>query len=276
MTDIPAVCDTCLGSDYIEMKRLLNGAECKICTLPFTVFKWKSNNSLHKTVICLTCSRSKNCCQSCLNDLTFGIDIHTRDKLFKLAKIDNQIKLSNTTSKIYNANILNEKYKSEEITHLHDNNEKLSLIQSKLDSLPENFTLKLKKLPFKGNLSINNNNSFKYFFLFGFQNLDKSSIAIFFNLPQSSIHLNNTARLAFIEFPNHNKAVEFAKQFNSPNKPALIIIDNIPLRISWAQSIIEFSPQESSKIANIVSKQMAKLSKDELRAKNLTSAKIHK
>ncbi|TID29564.1 hypothetical protein CANINC_001838 [Pichia inconspicua] len=275
MTDIPAVCDTCLDSDYIEMKRLHNGAECKICTNPFTVFKWKSKNSaLHKTVICQTCSRSKNCCQSCLNDLTFGIDIHTRDNLFKLAKIDKNPIARNTATKLYHSNL----QKETEPSPLNETS--LSLIESKLKPIVKDlqnsveFTSKLKKLPFNGNLS--SNNTYNTFFLFGFKNLDKTSISNYFNIPTDSIHLNNSAQLAFVEFPDHSSANSFASKLGHTDKPALIIINNTPLRICWATTIVEFSSEESTKVANIVSKQFKKLSKTELRAKNSTNAKIHK
>jgi len=83
-SDFPILCDTCLGDNpYVRMTKAEFDKECKICSRPFTVFRWRPgrNARFKKTEICQTCAKMKNVCQTCLLDLDYGIPVQARDTL---------------------------------------------------------------------------------------------------------------------------------------------------------------------------------------------------
>ncbi|CAE8589755.1 unnamed protein product [Polarella glacialis] len=79
----PVLCETCLGDNpYVRMQKEDYGVECKICVRPFTIFRWKAGTMgrYKATIICQSCAKVKNVCQTCLFDLEYGLPVQVRDK----------------------------------------------------------------------------------------------------------------------------------------------------------------------------------------------------
>jgi len=81
--NFPLLCETCLGDNpYIRMQKEDYSTECKICVRPFTLFRWKAgtNGRYKATVVCQSCAKMKNVCQTCLFDLEYGLPVQVRDR----------------------------------------------------------------------------------------------------------------------------------------------------------------------------------------------------
>nr|GLL45620.1 zinc finger CCCH domain-containing protein 49-like [Ipomoea trifida] len=90
-SDFPIICESCLGdSPYVRMSKADYDKECKICTRPFTVFRWRPGRDARykKTEICQTCCKLKNVCQVCLLDLEYGLPVQVRDTALSINSND--------------------------------------------------------------------------------------------------------------------------------------------------------------------------------------------
>ncbi|KAJ0260068.1 Zinc finger CCCH domain-containing protein 25 [Hirschfeldia incana] len=90
-SDFPIICESCLGDNpYVRMTKSNYDKECKICTRPFTVFRWRPGRGARykKTEVCQTCCKLKNMCQVCLLDLEYGLPVQVRDTALNISTHD--------------------------------------------------------------------------------------------------------------------------------------------------------------------------------------------
>ncbi|KAG8959246.1 Pre-mRNA-splicing factor slt11 [Tulasnella sp. 408] len=103
--DFPILCETCLGDNaFVRMSKQEYGRECGTCTRPFTVFRWNPGQGMRfkTTVICQTCAKVKNVCQTCLLDLEYGLPVQVRDTALALK---NQAPTSDINREYYAQNM---------------------------------------------------------------------------------------------------------------------------------------------------------------------------
>ncbi|EGW32716.1 uncharacterized protein SPAPADRAFT_60073 [Spathaspora passalidarum NRRL Y-27907] len=306
-----SVCPTCLGNDkHIRMIKQDNGAECKQCTRPFTVYRWgnrSASNKLNKTLICLTCARAKNCCQSCMLDINYGIPTELRDTALKLAGLEPLSVLKSSTNrevKAIMADKLQESFSKQGKTGEDDNQTKardiLMKLAQKLNSTPKaiegpntnpevadpaNVSKLSKKLPFGNSLESDKHQDITTFFIFGFPK----------DLPQylvakaseeygkvKGIVLNHDSRCGFISFEKRESAEAFAKSIdeNGLNKnkktAGLLVLEGNPMRVCWGkQKPLAKTSHENKQISLVVAKvmkQLAEKDRDFARTKATTSS----
>ncbi len=104
-SDFPILCDSCLGENpYVRMTNMGVDKACKVCTRPFTVFRWSpgTNMRYRNTILCQTCSKIRSCCQSCALDLNLALPVGVRDSVLKPS---HQVPTSDGNKQFYVAKI---------------------------------------------------------------------------------------------------------------------------------------------------------------------------
>ncbi|KAI0320745.1 hypothetical protein OF83DRAFT_1052519 [Amylostereum chailletii] len=86
-SEFPILCETCLGDNaFVRMSKQEYGRSCGTCARPFTVFRWNPGTGMRfkATVVCQTCAKIKNVCQTCLLDLEYHLPTQVRDTALAL------------------------------------------------------------------------------------------------------------------------------------------------------------------------------------------------
>lgn len=272
-----SICDSCLGSNkYVKMIKQSNGSECKSCTRPFTVYRWnsdKASNKSKKTIICMTCARSKNCCQTCMMDIHYNIPIEIRDTALRMAGIERApLTISkNREVKAIMADKQEESFKTQDTPHDQQElaREILSKLSAKLndsantisfkkasknpknsDNILKNSDIKstdiskiLSKLPFGGLLDPQLHPNMTTLFMFGIApELPQYVIVDYLNTfgKVKTFTLVHKARCAFVTFVTREGAVALAESIlnnglnHNKSTAGLVIFDKkYPVRVSW-------------------------------------------
>lgn len=104
-SEFPILCETCLGTNaFIRMSKQEFARACGACNRPFTVFRWNPGAGMRvkATVICQTCAKIKNVCQTCLLDLEYGLPTQVRDTALALK---NEAPTSDINREYYSQNM---------------------------------------------------------------------------------------------------------------------------------------------------------------------------
>lgn len=300
MSDEFIICETCLGSNKnIKMMKQPNGEECKLCTRPFTIYRWHSDASsstkTRKTIICTTCARVKNCCQSCMLDINYGISIDIRDTALKMAGLDNLILRGSETTKnrevkAIMADKYDEKFKTADSKNENESKQQVArelllklstrLKDQKQRKITDKYNgntksievLKFSRtLPFNTLITIPSSQpELTSFFVFGIDsNLPQYSITNYAKEhggPVLAITIVHRAKCGFITFIDRKSAEKFANhiidnKLNPNDNPGLIVLDKkFPVRFTWGKPVnLGISTDDQLALSQVVNRVMKQL-----------------
>lgn len=298
-----SICTQCLGSDkLLKMLKHPNGLECKVCTRPFDVYRWHTNSrslaKSKKTIICITCARLKNCCQSCMLDINFHIPLDIRDAALKMAGLENLIKgqlsTRNRELRAIAAEKEEEGYRTEKLTQDEQSQdtaiELLLKLAGKLNERqvssvkkadkPEpsggvDITDLLAKLPFGGSLEANI--QAPSFFIFGFgDEVPQYKISNWFEQfgKLKAVTVLHKAKCGFVTFASNDSTKALIESVNNNglnnNKKTagLVLIENkYPLRIVRSKArTLGTKNEEHQKLSLVVNKVLQQLAEKDREA----------
>ncbi|KAF2605181.1 hypothetical protein F2Q70_00025497 [Brassica cretica] len=76
-SDFPIICESCLGvNPYVRMTQVDYDKECKLCTRPFSVFRWRPGRDAKQKFVTHVAS-GRMCVKSL--DLEYGLPVQVRD-----------------------------------------------------------------------------------------------------------------------------------------------------------------------------------------------------
>lgn len=128
--EFPMLCETCLGlNPYVRMIKLPYGQKlCKISNAPYQAFRWKAGpqGRYKETIICFSVAAERNICQTCLNDMKYGLPVGVRDSL--LVKQENKLALPQSD--------VGQKYFYDQQTQFLENGENNSFLSDMQNIVP--------------------------------------------------------------------------------------------------------------------------------------------
>ncbi|PIS55870.1 hypothetical protein CJI97_001107 [Candidozyma auris] len=297
MSDFPSLCSDCLGSESnnIKMMRQPAGEECKLCTRPFTVFRWsvfRKQTKMNKTIICRTCSNIRNCCQSCMMDLYFRIPLEIRDAALKMAGIENPYVAAVSKNREVKA-IMAEKREHEGFKNDEQKEKAKEILKTLAERLGKqkpssvgsveqstasaaDISKVVGKLPFDATLKKPSDEGIRSFFVFGFDPSMPQYVVKDYCEQISgpvTLRINQRARCGFVTFASRNEAEKFAQQLatlkisKSDATAALVVLDKkYPVRFCWGSPrSLGNSGMEQGKVGAVVAKVMKQLAEKDVK-----------
>lgn len=294
-TEIPAICENCLGSNpYVRMIRERFGAECKLCTRPFAMFRWlpEKGGKYKRTSICLTCARQRNCCQACMMDLTYGLPLALRDAALKMA--GSGLATGEASNAVIKQYIAQNYEGSEDATldaakrrALEESDATRKLLQNLATAMPY-YKQKItdadprariapddsaagkalaidvgklaSKLPLNGSSKPPADTSIKSLFVMGIEDdLPEHALRSYFGQwgQVSSIVCIHRARCAFVNFADRAGAELAARNACVPAGGSRLVIKGNKLRLGWCKPrSLGTTQQEHIKLGQIIRKAM--------------------
>lgn len=240
---------------------------------------------MKKTIVCGTCLKIRNCCQSCLVDVYFKIPMEFRDAALKMAGIENPYLAEQSKNREVKAIMADkqelqgfknegQREKAKEILatlaeKLGKQKPAVVATQEQESASSKDLTQIVAKLPFGATLT-SSDEELKSFFVFGFDPQMPQYVVKDYCEKMAgpvSTKIAHRARCGFVTFETKSDADKFAKKLESvkisksSKTAALVILEKkYPVRFCWgAPKPLGGSGAEQGKIGAVVVKVMKQL-----------------